>query len=98
MNIGTHYDYNNHITFISTHTKIGTSHEKHHLRNGSEFADSAFSNVAASVCQCLSAIVSKLSTRDINQGLLIKHIQELAETSHRFIGSKRFTLVGGGCQ
>ena len=30
------------------------------------------------------------------QGVLIKHIQELAKTSHRFIDSKRFTLVGGG--
>ena len=65
--------------------------------NGSEFADLAFSNIAANVCQCLSAIVSKLSTRDTSrQGLLIKHIQELAKTSHRLVGSKRFTLVGGG--
>ena len=47
MNIGIHFDYNNHITFISTHTKIGTPHEKtpdNHAK-GSEFADSAFSNV-----------------------------------------------------
>ena len=28
MNLGTHFDYNNHIAFISTHAKIGTSHEK----------------------------------------------------------------------
>ena len=34
--------------------------------NGSEFADSAFSNVAAT---CLSPIVSKLSTRDKNRNL-----------------------------
>ena len=36
--------------------------------NGSEFADSAFSNVAATFRQCLSLIVSKLST-DKNQNL-----------------------------
>ena len=53
MNIGTHYDYNNHITFISTHIKMGTPH-----------ADSVFSNIAANFCQCLSLIVSKLSTWD----------------------------------
>ena len=28
MNIGTHFDYTSHITFISTHTKIGTPHER----------------------------------------------------------------------
>ena len=28
MNIVTYFDYNNHIVFISTHTKIGTQHEK----------------------------------------------------------------------
>ena len=27
MNIGTIFDYNNHIEFISTHTKIGTQHK-----------------------------------------------------------------------
>ena len=33
-----HFDYNNHIVFISTHTKIGTPHEKELLLpNGSEF-------------------------------------------------------------
>ena len=46
MNIGTHFDYNTHIAFISTHTKIGTPHEKapisHYLTNGSEFAELAF--------------------------------------------------------
>ena len=26
--MGTHFDYNNHIAFISTDTKIGTPHEK----------------------------------------------------------------------
>ena len=49
----------------------------------SEFADSAFSNVAANVYQCLSAIVSdrhgyKPKSR---QALLVKHIQELAKIS-----------------
>ena len=49
MNIGTHLDYNNHIVFISTHTKIGIPHEKgtHYRACRSEFADSAFSNVTA---------------------------------------------------
>ena len=28
MNIGTYFDYNNHIAFIITHTKIGTPHKK----------------------------------------------------------------------
>ena len=28
MNIGTHLDYNNHIGFISTHTKTGTPHQR----------------------------------------------------------------------
>ena len=28
MTIGTHFDYSNHIVFISTHTKISTPHEK----------------------------------------------------------------------
>ena len=37
--------------------------------NESEFADLAFSNVAANVRQCLSPIESKLSTRYTNQNL-----------------------------
>ena len=37
--------------------------------NGGEFVDSAFSNVVANVHQCLSAIVSKLSTQDTKQNL-----------------------------
>ena len=28
MNIVTYFDYQNHIVFISTHTKISTPHEK----------------------------------------------------------------------
>ena len=48
MNIGTHLDYNNHIVFISTHTKVGTPHEKAPVTVQMEvnFVDSAFSNVA----------------------------------------------------
>ena len=72
MNIGIHFDYNNHIVFISTHTKIDTPHERKgtcYCANRSEFADSAFSNVAANFRQCLSPIVSKLSTWDTNQNL-----------------------------
>ena len=85
--------------FISTHTKIGTPHEKASITcaNGSEFADSAFLNVAFP--QCLSPIVRKLFTRDkkakFRQGLLVKHVQELAKTFHEFAGSRCFMLVGG---
>ena len=51
MNIGTHFDY---IGFISTHTKRSI-HMKRHLfcANGSEFADWAFWNIAATFHQCL---------------------------------------------
>ena len=39
--------------------------KRHPFRaNGSEFADSVFSNIAATFHQCLSQIVSKLSTWD----------------------------------
>ena len=37
--------------------------------NGSEFADSSFLNVAATFRQCLSPILSKLSTRNKNRNL-----------------------------
>ena len=58
--------------------------KRHPFRaNGSEFADSAVSNVAATFCQCQSPIVSKLLTRDtkpkFRQGFLVKHIQELTK-------------------
>ena len=71
MNVGTHFDYNNHIAFLSTHTKIGTPHAKAPVTVQTEvnFADSVFSNVAASFRQCLPPIVSKLSTRDKSQNL-----------------------------
>ena len=40
--------------------KIGTRHERHPFHaNGSEFADSAVSNVATTFRQCLSLIVNK---------------------------------------
>ena len=42
--------------------------KRHPFRaNGSEFADSAFSNIAATFFQCLSLIVSKLSTWEKNK-------------------------------
>ena len=76
--------------------------KRHPFRaNGSEFADSAFSNIAATFFQCLSLIVSKLrhgkkkKNTKFRQGLLVKHIKELAKISYRFIGFRRFTLVGG---
>ena len=78
--------------------------KRHPFRaNGSEFADSAFSNIAATFFQCLSLIVSKLSTWEkktkkntkFRQGLLVKHIKELAKISYRFVGFRCFTLVGG---
>ena len=37
--------------------------------NGSDYADSTFLNLAAIFRQCLSLIVSKLSTWDTNQNL-----------------------------
>ena len=83
MKKGTHFDYNNHIAFISTHTNIGTP-----SANGT---DSAFSNVVPNFRQCLPLIVSKLSTWDTNN----KTYLGINKTSHGFVGSKRFTLVGG---
>ena len=62
--------------------------KRHPFRgNASEFADLAFSNVAATFHQfLLSLIVSKLSTWDkkkkFMQGVLIKHIQELLSQIH----------------
>ena len=71
MNIGTHFDYNNHIAFISTHTNICTPHEKAlgYRTYGSEFADSTFLNVVTNFRQCLSPIVSQLLTQDKNENL-----------------------------
>ena len=71
MNIGTHFEHSNHIAFISTHTKIGTSHEQAPVScaNRSEFANSAFLNAVANFRQCLAPIVSKLLTWDTNQNL-----------------------------
>ena len=61
-------DYNNHIVFISTHTKIGTSRKKAPVTVKLN-ADSALSNIAAKFHQCLSPIVNKLLTGDTNQNL-----------------------------
>ena len=41
MNIGTYFVYDNHIAFISTHTKKAPRYHAH----GSEFANSAFLNI-----------------------------------------------------
>ena len=40
LNIGTYFDYNNHIVFISTHTKIGTPYKKAPLPH--KWSDLAF--------------------------------------------------------
>ena len=66
MNIGTHFDYDNHIVFVSTHTKIGTPHEKVPITAQTEvsFADSGFLNIVANFRQCPSLIVSKPLARD----------------------------------
>ena len=84
MNIGTHFDYNNHIVLISTHTEQAPHMKRHVLPcKRSEFADSAFSNIVDNFRLCLSLIASKLSTcimgykSKFRQGHLIKHIQEL---------------------
>ena len=74
--------------------------KKHPFRaNRSEFADLAVSNIVANVhqciCDCKQAIDMGYKPKS-REDLLIKHIQELATTSHKFIGSKCFTLVGGG--
>ena len=64
MNIGTPFDCND-IMFISTHTT-------HHCANGSEFAESAFSNVHSSKFFPVSIydpIISKVSTQDTTQNL-----------------------------
>ena len=98
MNIGTHFDYINHVAFISTHTNIGTPHEK---ANGGEFANSAFSNVPAtfaSVFLELRLLLTRAKKPELRQGLLVKCIQKLAKPSHRFVGSRRLMLVGGGWQ
>ena len=64
MNIGTHFDCNNHIMFIST--KIGT-HPLPCKRNWICWFGNI--HVVANFHQCLSLIVNKLSTWDTNQNL-----------------------------
>ena len=56
--------------------------------------------VVATFRQSLSPIVSKLSTRDKSRnlgklGLLVKHIQELAKTSHEYAGSSALRWWAG---
>ena len=82
--------------------------KRHPFRtNGSEFADLAFSNVAATFHQCLSPIVSKLSTQDkkrkrkkekkkFRQGLLVKHIQELVKNLSRIRWFQALYVGGRG--
>ena len=60
-----HFDYDNHIAFISAHTKIGIPMKRHRV-NGSEFADFFYARANFG----LSLIVSKLSTRDASQNLV----------------------------
>ena len=86
MNIGTYFDHNNHIVFISTHTKIGTPNAKApcYCANVTEFADLAFSNVAATFRQCLSPIVCKLSTRDKIRATVAETAQVQAHTAPYF--------------
>ena len=47
-----------------------------------------------SISDCKQAIDTGYKPK-FRQGILIKHIQELAKTSYRFAGSKHFVLVGG---
>ena len=98
VTLGTHFDYNHHIVFISTHTKIGT-HKEGTAKTEVNLLIRLFER-SGYFSQCLSPLVSKLSARDKNQkfrqGLLVEHIQELAKTFHEFVGSKCLTLVGGG--
>ena len=67
--------------------------------NRSNFADSTFPNAPANAHQCICSFKQAIDTEckpESRQGLLVKHVQELAKTSSEFVGSKRFTLVGGG--
>ena len=67
--------------------------------NGSEFADSSVSNIAATFCQCLSPTVSKLSTQDKNrQGVLVRHIQELAKKFSQICWFHALYIGGQGLQ
>ena len=50
-----------------------------------------------SISDCKQAIDTRYKPK-YRQGLLIKHIQELAKSSNGFVSSIRFTLVGGGMQ
>ena len=50
-----------------------------------------------SISDCKQAIDTG-HMQNFRQGLLIKHIQELAKTSHEFICFKHSMLLGGGWQ
>ena len=100
MNIDTHFDYNNHIVLISTHTKIGTPHEKALVPcKQNKFVDLAFLNewLLFAFCQRLSLIV-QITIQDIfRQGHLVK-LAGISKTTHGFVGLRHFTLVGEGWQ
>ena len=93
MNIGTHFDYN---TFICTHTKRDIPHEKALItvKMKVNLLIRLFERSGSLSPICLSPIVSKLSTRDTNLGKA-RTYPGISLTSHGFVGSKHFTLVGG---
>ena len=101
MHIGTHFDYNKHIAFINTHTKIGTPHEKAPVITHMEvnlLIQFFFEHITiVSISDCKQAIDTRYR-RKCRQGLLIEPIQQLAITAHGFVGSKCFMLVDGGWQ
>ena len=93
--MGTNFDYNDHIAFISTHTKIGTPYETLIAVRTKVNCWIGFSNVVANFHQCLSLIVTKLWTRDktkhLCKAIKQKTLMDLVDPStlHRCIpGSK----------
>ena len=99
MNIGTRFDYNKHVAFISTRTEIGTSREKAPIRCKWKwicwfgfFKRSGYF-LPVFISDCKQAISTGLKLK-FRRGLLVKHIQELAKPSHGCIGPRRFMLVG----
>lgn len=76
MNIGTHFDYSNHIVFIGTLTNKHLAHIKRapvipevNLLIQLFQTDLTFSNGEANLRLCLSPIITKLSEWDTNQNL-----------------------------
>ena len=91
INIGTHFDYNNHIMFISTHTKIDTPYETIIAMWTKVNLPNQISNVAANFHQCLSLSITKLWTRDKNmQGNLQTTLMNLVVPS---IGRQGLTAI-----